>query len=79
MRIYSRTQKANRTYMTIEQYAAWCGISKDTVIRRINKGILRIYQPERRGRVLIELENDSNDKATRTGISDFAKEFAIAR
>ena len=79
MRVYTRTQKANRTYMTIEQYAGWCGISKDTVIRRINKGILRIYQPERRGRVLIELENDTSDRTARTGISDFAREFAIAR
>lgn len=77
MRVYSRTQKANRTYMTIEQYARWCGVSKDTARRRIDKGILRIYQPERRGRVLIELENDQSERTARTGISNFAKEFAI--
>lgn len=75
MRVYSRTQKANRTYMTIEQYANWCGISKDTTIRRINKGILRIYQPEKRGRVLIEIEND--EKPQKLGISNFAREFAV--
>jgi hypothetical protein len=79
MRAYSRTQKANRTYMTIEQYANWCGISKDTTIRRINKGILRIYQPQRRGRVLIELENETSDRSGRAGISNFAAEFQIAR
>lgn len=74
MRVYVRTQKADRAYMTIEQYAEWCGISRDTVIRRINKGILKIYQPERRGRILIELENGRSHK-DHGMISNFAQEF----
>ena len=79
MRVFARTQRANKTYMTIEQYAQWCGISKDTVIRRINKGILRIYQPEKRGRVLIELENDEPPKTAKSSLSNFALEFAARR
>ncbi|WHH58446.1 helix-turn-helix domain-containing protein [Petroclostridium sp. X23] len=55
--------KADRAYLTIERYAEFTGLHKNTVRNHIKQGYINYYQPKKRGRILIEITNDkTNDK-----------------
>lgn len=56
MKVISRRMNADKRYMTIKEYCAFARIGHTTAYKRINAGIVRIYQPEPRGKVLIELD-----------------------